>query len=183
MNVINCATCGKEIKEYKSLKRKHCSLKCRDWRNPKQRLYDKFKVDESTGCWNWTAGLDRDGYSVFEFRPFAQRGHRASWIIHNGSIPDGMLVCHKCDNRKCINPDHLFLGTSSDNNQDMMNKMRNIYHCGSKSVLSKLTEEKVIEMRDRYAKGGITQRKLALEYGIGYKAVCKIINRQRWTHV
>jgi len=183
MKIIKCLTCNKEVKVYSYIERKHCSLKCLHFKTPKERLYNKFTIDSKTGCWNWTAGLLKDGYGSFAFKPFAQSAHRGSWIIHNGAIPDGMLVCHRCDNRRCVNPDHLFLGTYLDNNHDMIEKCRAIYPCGSKSFWSKLTEKQVLEIRKRHANGDITQRKLAQEYGIGYKAINKIIKRQRWNHV
>jgi HNH endonuclease len=183
MEIVNCKTCGKEIKQYKSIKRKHCSLKCRDYKSPKERFYEKFKVNETTLCWNWVASFLKDGYGCFNYRPYAQSAHRASWIIHKGIIPNGMFVCHKCDNTKCVNPDHLFLGTPLDNNRDMISKGREIYPVGSECKNAILTEKDVVDIRNRYFAGGITQRKLAKEYKVGYKAISKIIKRQRWKHV
>lgn len=81
------------------------------------------KVSKSEGCWEWTAAL-RSGYGVFYADGRLHRAHRVSWEIANGPIAEGLLVCHRCDNRRCVRPDHLFLGTSTDNNRDMTEKGR-----------------------------------------------------------
>lgn len=92
-----------------------------------QRFAGKFRIDTQTGCWPWTAAVDYHGYGRIQMGP---RGGgviiapRASWLIHNGPIPEGMCVLHRCDNPPCVNPDHLWLGTRSDNQRDMMAKGR-----------------------------------------------------------
>lgn len=97
-----------------------------------KRFSEKYKVDESTGCWVWNACKDTKGYGLFQMgqRPTgsykASAAHRVSWQIHKGEIPKGMNVLHKCDNPPCVNPDHLFLGTQQDNTNDMIKKGRGI---------------------------------------------------------
>lgn len=94
----------------------------------KERIFEKVKINEKTGCWEWVASKDRGGYGKFYFRGNANFiAHRAAYIIYKEEIPDGLLVCHTCDVRHCINPEHLFLGTSYDNNQDAINKKRRTY--------------------------------------------------------
>jgi hypothetical protein len=89
-----------------------------------KRFWDKVRKDNY--CWEWTAGSrGKTGYGSLKVNKKVIDSHRVSWMIYFGSIPDGMCVCHKCDNRKCIRPDHLFLGTKGDNNRDMFRKGRN----------------------------------------------------------
>ena len=78
------------------------------------------KVQRDDGCWMWTAGRDGDGYGSYRNK----RAHRVAWQLTRGPIPDGLVVCHSCDNPACVRPDHLFLGTQQDNIQDMLRKGR-----------------------------------------------------------
>lgn len=88
----------------------------------KDRLLSKKNID-SNECWNYTGSLRR-GYGIIKYNKKNTSVHRLSWEVFIGKIPDGLIVCHKCDNRKCFNPDHLFIGTFKDNMQDCKNKGR-----------------------------------------------------------
>lgn len=88
-----------------------------------KRFWPKVNVRLPEDCWEWQANLGR-GYGMFWFSKIPMMAHRLSWMMLRGPIPEGMNVLHKCDNRKCVNPNHLFLGTQSDNVQDMYSKGR-----------------------------------------------------------
>jgi hypothetical protein len=107
------------------------------------------------------------------------KAHRAAWEAVNGHIPEGMEVCHHCDNPPCCEPSHLFLGTSAENGQDMVNKGRSTY--GEKNPRAKLTEADVLEIREMA--GSMTQRKIGNLFGINDSTVCMIISGKRWGYL
>lgn len=111
--------------------------------------------------------------------------HRVSWIKHNGPIPSGMHVCHKCDVKLCVNPDHLFLGTPADNLKDMVSKGRHAtdYNNGTANHVAKLDEKTVREIRKRYADGDGYQYELAKEYGVIQSTISAIVRRETWSHI
>lgn len=139
-------------------------------------------VNKTDYCWLWTGTLQVDrGYGQININNKTIHTHRFSWILHNGSIEHELQVLHKCDVRHCVNPHHLFLGTQEDNIQDM--KLKNRSLVGIKNSASKLTETKVIEIRQRYLTEKISQHNLALHYGISQFTVFSIINRKTWRHI
>ena len=147
-----------------------------------QRFWPKVNKDTPGGCWEWTAAKRPDGYGVIGRGGRGtgnERAHRLSWILHYGEIPDGLFVCHKCDNRGCVNPEHLFLGDAKDNSHDCRDKERN---ARGETTYSKLTVEQVIEIRARAA-AGESQRRIARDYPVGHSMVGFIVNRKRWKHV
>ena len=108
--------------------------------------------------------------------------HRLSYELHFGEIPDGMEVCHKCDNRRCVNPYHLFLGTRQDNINDRERKGRNNPPKGEANPKAKLTEADVLEIREKRLQG-VSFGKLATEYGVCKKTVQSAVSGKTWAHL
>lgn len=133
----------------------------------------KQKTVKSGDCLIWVGGVGSSGYGVMSIHNRSVNTHQASWIAHNGEVPDGMCVCHKCDVRRCVNPDHLFLGTKGENNRDRCAKGRNADRRGENNTQARLTDEQVNEIRKMCA-NGITQRKIAEKFGISQQHVSGI---------
>ena len=195
-----CETCGKE---YKWRRRncdkppRFCSLKCKSYVGLKTRTknseltneqnrerikkyYEKYVIKQE-GCWDWKGIIEHTGYGKLGVRP-PIKAHRASWIIHKGEIPKGLIVCHTCDNRKCTNPDHLWLGTHKDNIQDKIKKGRSNTPKGSQLKASKLNESQVIEIKLLLEKK-LTCSEISRQYGVERKIISRIKNGDTWKHV
>lgn len=143
------------------------------------------KVDKTLDCWEFLGYKCKLGYGRISFRGNSHwLTHRVSWVLHNGEIPDGLNVLHKCDNPSCVNPGHLFLGTHKDNMRDRDKKGRGQLPAisGSKHWNSKLDEGDVRLMRE-LSDIGCTQKSLAWLFDINNGSVSEIINRKAWKRV
>jgi len=142
------------------------------------------KVKRGNGCWEWCAARDPTGYGRFKLNGKAELAHRVSYTLTRGEIPHGYLVCHHCDNPRCVRPDHLFSGTYSDNMMDAGKKGRleHVGHqsFGEKNGSSKLTKEKVADIREMYATGNFSYRALGKIYKAGYRTIGHIVNYDIW---
>lgn len=145
-------------------------------------------VKKTDGCWLWTASKNWDGYGSFSFQ--IQRGekrtitaHRVSWVIHGNKLVNGFEICHRCDVPNCVNPDHLFLGTHTDNVRDCLYKGRFPCRYGDYSGKRKTNADDVRRMREEYSTGGVRQVDLAVKYGLDQTTVSNILIRKTWKHV
>lgn len=135
-------------------------------------------------CWEWSGAISQTGYGVARLNRKAIGAHRLSWMINKGAIKAGLLVCHKCDNRKCVNPKHLFVGTYRDNIHDAMTKNRPLCHYkkGEAHIGSKLTESQALRvLRTKRRVGGVAA--LARRYGVHVVTIYDILSGKTWSHL
>jgi hypothetical protein len=141
-------------------------------------------------CWMWTGRLSKKGYGSMRVSGRRTRVHRASYELYKGPVPDGLFICHQCDNPACVNPDHLFAGTNSDNLQDAANKGRLSYQRNTENFMrgtghkqSRLTEDHVRDMRSLYAEEGLSVNELGARFGISHVQAYRIVKRIHWKHL
>jgi predicted XRE-type DNA-binding protein len=131
------------------------------------RFRSKTELMES-GCHEWRSTLHRGGYGKFWFNGKQSPAHRVAWELLVGEIPEGSWVLHKCDNRKCVNPEHLYLGDAKQN------KLDTIERCDWYGNMQ-VSFDTIKEIRARYENGGVTQQQLADEYGIHQTQVSRLV--------
>ena len=134
------------------------------------------KTDRSGECWLWLGKKDKDGYGL-QGKGGRRKCHRLSWQIHHGEIPDGLSVLHHCDVRHCVRPDHLHLGTSTDNAVDR--KQHGVRFFGEQNPNARLTAEQVREIRESVLKSN----ELANAYGTSPSHISGIRSRKCWRHI
>lgn len=144
----------------------------KDYRAKFERLY---MPEPNSGCWLWTAYIDPyRRYGVFSNNGGNTAAHRFSWELYRGPIPKGMFVCHRCDNPPCVNPDHLFLGTSADNSRDM--KMKRRSPRGERHYASKVTDAERVSAIKLRLSGTMTCNEVAKLYGVSRRSVYEWLN-------
>lgn len=135
------------------------------------------KIEKKDGCWNWTGLLNRTGYGIIGMSGRAKLAHRISFEAYAGRIPELMCVLHKCDNRRCVNPDHLFIGTRKDNADDRGDKGRSAK--GESNGQSKLSEMEVLQIIGDHR----SQADIARSYGVSGSTISRIKSRKSWLFV
>jgi HNH endonuclease len=174
--------------------RQYCDITCRRaWEadRARARFWELVDTSGTAGCWIWKGSL-ANRYGYFGSKVAA---HRFSYELHHGPIPDGMCVCHRCDNPPCVNPAHLFLGTYADNNRDAVAKGRQAkgethgsrkhpekWKRGEGHYEAKLTDDAVREMRALHA-AGMGYKSLARRYGISTETAHRAVKKRTWKHV
>lgn len=151
----SCRRCGIKYRFSKSVF--FCSLECRFLGS----------VKKSKGCWLWLDNVGTHGYGQISIKNRPEVTHRVSWELHRGKIPAGICVLHRCDNRRCVNPDHLFLGTRADNQDDMAKKGR---------AGKKYAPAQVRKMRRLFA-AGHAMKAIAREMNTSDSVVAYVVKR------
>lgn len=208
--ISNCKKCGC-VFEWKRAKiqvhPQYCSLKCRGHTGfrpggqlfisemseleKRERLLKSFEkhVIRQDGCWGWKGPIDHGGYPVMSCKRSIgpDRGHKASWVIHKGPLKKGKHICHSCDNPICTNPDHLWIGTHKENNDDKIKKgranwVKPPHKPGSLNGSSKLKEEQVIEIK-KLLDEGKSCYSIGPLFGVSKQTILRIKKGTHWSHV
>lgn len=139
---------------------------------------NNFVPEPNSGCWLWTGTIFRNGYGRmnFGYRGSGRGAHRVAWELYHGHVPEGMCVLHRCDTKLCVNPDHLFLGTSADNCMDRHAKGRTRTSSGEAHGSAKLTADQVLEIRE----GKGTLNEMASRFGVSFSVVGQIRRNEIW---
>lgn len=190
---------GRVIEPSRWQRQKYCSPECRYAAMQGQEAPNKGKrmdlmeqflrhVDKSgpNGCWQWMGVRSTQGYGGIQVNGTRVSAHRISYMLHHGDIPEGQgfhgyVVCHRCDNPSCVNPEHLFLGTQYANMQDRDAKWRRMAAEGAAHGMAKLSERDVKAIRQ--LAGQYSQMELAKMFSVSNSMISMIINRKNWTHI
>jgi hypothetical protein len=157
-------------------------MKGRPARTPEQVETDFLSrfVKRPSGCWEWTGTIEKRGYGVLQIEKKQWRAHRYSYIRTYGHVPDDVLICHKCNNKLCVNPEHLYKGTHRDNMDDVITAG---VQKGVNNGRARLTEADVLEIRRLYATKKYTQNELAIQFNVYQSRISDIVTLTQWKHL
>ena len=184
-----CRNCGAQMRRKSNISwkvwnaAKYCSRSCtaqasnRAARQTKEQYFHKRYSKVESGCWEWTGPLRPNGYGMVFFDGVHIRAHRFSWEFHTGKSAGTMFVCHKCDNRKCVNPEHLFLGTIQDNVADMVQKRR--HNMGVRNGGAILNDAAILMIRESQ----LPLQTIADAFRVSLAAIDGVRSGRTWRHV
>lgn len=140
--------------------------------------------DLGTHCWLWTASLSTHGYGQVGVGPLIRRCHRVAWELINGPLPNAIRLCHRCDVRRCVRPDHMFLGTQADNLTDMRAKGRwkATPRFGVDNPRAHFTDDEIVTIRRRFAQGE-TCSHISRHFSVYPSTISSIVKRHTWKHI
>ena len=197
---VVCPVCSKSTqllasvaKNRKTCGQRECTneLKRRNAKAQAPAIADRFKMrveKQSNGCWLWTGNMSKGGYGVIVIDGKPVRAHRLSYTLHRGEIPEGLFICHHCDNPSCVNPDHLYAGTHQQNMDDRTRRGRNhiprgVAPRGAGNGMAKLNGEKVLEIKTALSSKSSSQSELARKYGVDPSLISKISSGVVWGYL
>ena len=147
-------------------------------------LLEKYlhaRMQWTPGCWIWTGSFNNGGYGRTKYKGNWDLAHRLFYQLYVGEIPEGLLIRHRCDNRKCVNPQHLIPGTYKDNVNDMVERNRQAK--GESVNTNKLSEQEAKEIIDLLKSGVFTHKKIANMYNVHRSAIHHIAGGRSWKHL
>ena len=160
-----------------------------EWTDADVARFWQYVEKREHGCWEWAGGTFGGRYGQFRVGRFKVRAHRFSWLLAGNNIPDGLILCHRCDNVRCVNQDNLFLGTHADNAQDREKKQRGagnrfarIGLKGTDNPSAKINEAVARSIR-RLRLTGLSFKKIAERHGLSTSQIRNIVDRRSWNHV
>lgn len=172
-----CLSCQVELSDPRPKRCKKCFLKI--WERPLKERFEKY-VNKTLPCWIWEGSKDSHGYGHIKDNKKLKISSRVSWELYRGKIPKNMFVCHTCDNPSCVNPEHLWIGSHTDNMRDSFSKNRMTRHRGEDNCRSKITMKIANKIRKLYSDKNITQRQIANMFKISNQLVSLIIRNESW---
>jgi len=156
-----------------------------DFKGREAEFWEHVSVGEADACWPWAKSRNCWGYGNAGYDGHRSNASRVAWIVQNGAIPPGMVVCHSCDNPACCNPVHLFLGSQAENLRDCRRKGRARgvpSGADHPRYVAILTEQMVIEARKLY-RSGMRQAEIATRMGVHSSTISRVVRGKRWAHL